>query len=135
MDAFIQSFSVLSRQLLPILGAIALVFVIILLIKLIKIMGSLDLTVGKTNKTIDLVDLSIEKVQEPLNTAVKVSHTVDKAHDATISAVTSAKDFIVKSASEVKDKVVNTLNDKDELDELREPSPEDIIRGEWLWLI
>lgn len=130
MDAFIQSFSVLSRQLLPILGAIALVFVIILLIKLIKIMGSLDLTVGKTNKTIDLVDLSIEKVQEPLNTAVKVSHTVDKAHDATISAVTSAKDFIVKSASEVKDKVVNTLNDKDELDELREPSPEDIIRGE-----
>ena len=130
MDAFIQSFSVLSRQLLPILGAIALVFVIILLIKLIKIMGSLDLTVGKTNKTIDLVYLSIEKVQEPLNTAVKVSHTVDKAHDATISAVTSAKDFIVKSASEVKDKVVNTLNDKDELDELREPSPEDIIRGE-----
>lgn len=130
MDAFIQSFSVLSRQLLPILGAIALVFVIVLLIKLIKIMGSLDLTVGKTNKTIDLVDLSIEKVQEPLNTAVKVSHTVDKAHDATISAVTSAKDFIVKSASEVKDKVVNTLNDKDELDELRDPSPEDIIRGE-----
>ena len=87
------------------MGAVALVFVIILLFKLIKIFSNLNVTVDKTNKTIDLVDDSIDKMQAPLDTAVKISHTVDKAHDATVAAVETAKDFAIKAASEVKDKV------------------------------
>lgn len=111
MDAFIQSFSALTQQLMPILGATALVCVIVFLIKLIKIMSNLNITVDKTNKTIDLVDESIDKIQAPLNTVVKVSHTVDKAHDVTLAAVSTAKDFVVKSAGEVKDKVTGLIND------------------------
>lgn len=126
MDAFVQSFSVLSEQLLPILGAVALVCVIILLIKLIKVLSSLDTTLIKSHKTIDLVDESIEKVQAPLDTAVKVSHTVDKAHDLTVEAVGNAKDYIVKSAENIKDKVITYVNG-DKSVELEEPSPDDII--------
>ena len=114
MDAFISSFSDLSKQLTPILGAIALVFVIILLVKLIKIFSNLNVTVDKTNKTIDLVDDSIDKIQAPLDTVVKVSHTVDKAHDATVAAVGTVKDFAIKTASEVKDKVTDILNKEED---------------------
>ena len=73
-------------------------------------------------------DRSIEKVQSPLDTAVKISGTVDKAHDATLVAAREAKDFISKNAGEIKDKVVAIINETSEKeDELREPDPEDII--------
>jgi len=129
MDAFIVAFRDLCNELLPILGAVCLVCVIILLIKLIKVLSSVDATLLKTHGTIDLVDRSIEKVQAPLDTVVKVSDTVDRAHDATIVAVKEAKDFVVKNAGDIKDRVVSYIKEDKEEDEFKEPSPEDIIGG------
>ncbi len=130
MDAFIVAFRDLSKDLLPILGAVCLVCLIILLIKLIRVLSSVDVTLSKTHTTIDLVDRSIEKVQAPLDTVVKVSGTVDRAHDATVSAVKDAKDFVVKNAGEIKEKVIEFVSDDSKKeDELKEPSPEDIIGG------
>jgi uncharacterized protein YoxC len=130
MDAFIVAFRDLSKDLLPILGAVCLVCLIILLIKLIRVLSSVDVTLSKTHTTIDLVDRSIEKVQAPLDTVVKVSGTVDRAHDATVSAVKDAKDFVVRNAGEIKEKVIEFVSDDSKKeDELKEPSPEDIIGG------
>ncbi len=131
MDAFIIAFRDLSRDLIPILGAACLVCVIILLIKLIKVLSSVNLTLVKIPTTIDLVDRSIEKVQAPLDTVAKVSETVDKAHDATLVAVKDAKEFVVKNADDIKERVVAFINnnDADKKKELKEPSPEDIIGG------
>ena len=130
MDAFILAFRNLCNDLMPILGAICLVCVIILLIKLIKVIETVDGTVLKTHGTIDLVDRSIEKVQAPLDTVAKVSSSVDKAHDATVSAAKDAKEFISKNAEDIKDKVMAFISEKPEkVDELKEPSPEDLIGG------
>ena len=129
MDAFIIAFSNLCKDLLPILGAVCLVCIIILLIKLIKVMSSVDSTLLKTHGTIDLVDRSIEKVQAHLDTVAKVSGTVDKAHDATVEAVNQAKDFVVKNAGDIKERVIAFVKEEEKKDELKEPSPEDIIGG------
>ena len=133
MDAFLLSFHDLCNTLMPILGAAVLVCLIILLIKLIKMIEDADAALLKSHETIDLVDRSIEKVQVPLDTAVKVSESVDKAHDATIEAVGTAKDFVVKNATEIKGKVsdiISTLNENDKfIDEHKQPSPEDLIGG------
>lgn len=130
MDALIIALRNLSTDLLPILGAVCLVCVIILLIKLIRVTSDIDVTLLKTHGTIDLVDRSIEKVQAPLDTVAKVSGTVDRAHDATVIAVKDAKDFVVKNAGEIKDRVIAYVkDDSEENDELKEPSPEDIIGG------
>ena len=132
MDAFIIAFRNLCSDIMPILGAIVLVCLIILLIKSIKLVGSVDSTLLKTHTTIDLVDKSIEKVQSPLDTVVKVSNTVDKAHDATIEAVKGAGEFVSSHATEIKDKVLSFINvddSKEKIDELKEPSAEDIIGG------
>ncbi|MBQ2583408.1 MAG: hypothetical protein II577_05865, partial [Erysipelotrichaceae bacterium] len=92
---------------------------------------SVDSTLLKTHTTIDLVDQSIEKVQAPLDTVAKVSGTVDKAHDATLLAVKDAKEFVVKNAGDIKERVLAFVNEesKKETEELKEPSPEDIIGG------
>lgn len=134
MDAFILAFRNLCDQIMPILSAIVLVCLIILLIKLIKVLTNVNNTLLKTHTTIDLVDKSIEKVQSPLDTVVKVSGTVDKAHDATISAVKEATDYVSAHAGEIKDKVTKFVNevttsDKKAIDEYKEPSPEDLIGG------
>ncbi|MBR2534160.1 MAG: hypothetical protein IKE50_05210 [Erysipelotrichaceae bacterium] len=130
MDAFILALRDLCKDLLPSLGAASLVCLIVLLIKLIRVMDSVDATLLKTHGTIDLVDKSIEKVQAPLDTAVKVSGTVDRAHDATLEAVKDAKEFVAKSAGEVKERISEIMKESSkETDELKEPSPEDIIGG------
>ena len=120
MDSFIIAFRNLCNEIMPILGATCLVCVIILLIKLIKVMSSVDVTLLKTHGTIDLVDTSIEKLQAPLDTAVKVSETVDKAHDATIEAAKEVKDFVKRVRSEPEkgfpDKVTVEFKNGDRLD-------------------
>ena len=128
MDAFLLAFKNLCNVLMPILGAVCLVCLIVLLIKLIKLIDNVDVTLLKTHGTIDLVDRSIEKVQTPLDTVAKVSLSVDKAHDATIAAAKDAKEYISKNAGDIKDKVIAIINETpDKVDELKEPSPEDII--------
>ena len=130
MDAFIVAFRDLSRDLLPILGAVCLVCLIILLVKLIKVMSSVDSTLLKTHTTIELVDRSIEKVQAPLDTVVKVSGTVDHACDATVNAVRDAKEFVVRNAGDIKERVIEFIHEEPKSEEeLKEPSPEDIIGG------
>ena len=131
MDAFILAFGNLCTDLMPILGAVCLFCLIILLIKLIRVMSSIDSTLLKTHETIDLVDRSIEKVQSPLDTAVKISGTVDKAHDATLVAIKDAKEFVTKNAGDIKERVVSIISEakNEDPDELKEPSPEDIIGG------
>jgi len=125
MDAFIKYTSLFCDELLPIVGVIVLICLAVFLVKLIGLVKDLDITLNKSHKTIDLVDMSIEKVQAPLDTAVKVSKGVDKACDVTAEAIDKTKEFIVNNADKVKEKVNSLVKPKEE--EIKEPSPEDII--------
>lgn len=127
----ITSLKLLCENILPILGAVALIFVIILLNELIKVVKSANGALDKGTGTIEQVNESLKKVQAPLDSAVKVAGTIDKAHDATLKGISDAKDFVVKNASEIKEKV-NEVFTKEEVnkdEEIKEPSPEDIIGG------
>lgn len=130
MDAFLMALRDLCSDILPILSAVCLICLIIFLLRLIKVADNATETLSKTHGTIDLVDKSIEKVQAPLDTVVKVSGTVDKAHDATVTAAKEATEYVRKNATEVKEKVTEFINEYyTKKEELKEPSPEDIIGG------
>lgn len=116
MDKFLEAFADLCDEINPILKAVVFVALIIFIIKLIKTLKNVDSTLLKSHNTIDLLDQSIEKVQAPLDTVVKVSNTVDKAHDVTVEAVEKTKDFVVKNAENVKEKVNNLLTSKPDED-------------------
>lgn len=110
MDALLLALKNVSEQLLPILGAVVLFYLCIVFKKLSVLLDSLSKTVDNLSPTIKLVDQSIEKVQAPLNTAVKLSHTIDDVHDKTIDSVAKATTYINENMDDIKtyvnDKVV-----------------------------
>lgn len=108
MDALLLALQDVSEQLLPILGAVALIFVCIFLKKLWMFFDQLTATVKELDPTIKLADQSLEKVQAPLDTAVKYSHTLDKVHDKTSEVIGKVADF----ASENVDNLKNQFADK-----------------------
>lgn len=121
---------VICAQLLPVLGVVVLILLMVLLYEVIKIVKRVNTTLDKAHLTIDLVDDSLTKVQSPLDTAVKISGTVDKAHDATVKAAKDAREFVVKNTEAVKEKLNEVLTKKEKEEEVKEPGPEDIIGGE-----
>lgn len=136
MNNFMTSLNEVSAMLLPVLGVVALIFLISLLWELNKVVKSLDGAVIKAHSTIDLTNKSIEKVQAPLDTAARLSESVDKAHAAGVKAVGEAKDYLNRNASVIregaekaKEKVSEALKKKEKEMGTKEPGPEDIIGG------
>ncbi len=93
MDALILDLANVSSQFLPILGALALIFLCILLKKIWGLIDAITTTVNNLDPTIKDVEKSMEKLQAPLDTAVKYSHSLDKVHDKTSEALSKAADF------------------------------------------
>lgn len=112
MNQFIEAAQNLSVQLLPILGVIALIFLCVLIAKVTKLIGTLDNSVKNLDGTMKLVDKSIEKVQAPLDTAVKLSKTVDEVHDASYAAVKQAGEYIAENIVLVKNYFSEKMNTK-----------------------
>ena len=109
MDDLLLALQNVSQQLLPILGAVALVFVCILLKKIVELVESITATVKGLDPTLRLVDKSIEKVQAPLNTAVKYSHTLDRVHDKTAETFGKAVDFASENIDNLKEFVAEKM--------------------------
>ncbi len=111
LDSLLLALRDVSQALLPILGALALLFLCILLSKLGKMIDSLTATVKGLDPTLKKVDQSIEKVQAPLDTVVKYSHSLDKVHDKTAEAFGKAADFAVESIDSLKTTVTEKVAD------------------------
>lgn len=105
MDQFINAAYLLAIELLPIIGVVVLIMVICLLAKVIKLTNKATETLDRSHSTLDLVDKSIEKVQAPLDSAVKLAHTVDDVHDATVKAVKDSAAYLKRNKDEIKKKV------------------------------
>ncbi len=103
LDNLILSLREVSEQLIPIFTCIVLIFIIVLLRKSILLVKTIIQRVIELETTMKQVDKSIEKLQEPLNTAVKVSHGVDQMYDSTEQALKSASTYVVNQFNTMKD--------------------------------
>lgn len=110
MDALILDLSNVSEQLLPILGALALIFLCILLKKVWNLIDNINSTITKLDPTIKGVEKSVDKLQAPLDTAVKYSHALDKVHDKTSDAISKAADFANENVGKLQEIVADKLN-------------------------
>lgn len=118
MDALLLDLQNVSQQLLPILGAVALVFLCIVLKKLWGLFDQLTATIKQLDPAIKLADQSLEKVQAPLDTAVKYSHTLDKVHDKTSEVIGKAADFASEGIDNLKNQFAEA--DKEEKAEVKD---------------
>ncbi|MCR4950922.1 MAG: hypothetical protein K6A40_06330 [Solobacterium sp.] len=120
MDQLLLDLQNVSTQLLPILGAVVLIFLCIFLKKLWQLIESITATVKGLDPTLKQVYTSIEKVQAPLDTAVKYSHSLDKVHDKTVEAFGKAADFASENIDNLKTVVQDKLKKEEEAIEAEE---------------
>ena len=82
---------IVSEQLIPIVIVIVLVFLAIALFRLGNLLSDGSDTMQSLKGSIKLVEKSLDKAQAPLDTIVKLSKTVDGAHDSAINLVEDTK--------------------------------------------
>lgn len=109
VDALLVSLSSVCKELLPILGAVVLIFLCIAIKKLWKVIETVDTVLGKAEPTIDLVDKSIEKLQGPLDTVNKYSSTLDDLHDKAVDSASKVAEFANENATKVKSTMTDTF--------------------------
>jgi len=115
MDQLIQDLQIVCTQLLPIIGAVVLVFLCILLRKVWQTVDALRKTIEGLDPTLRLVDKSIEKVQAPLDTVAKYSKTFDKVHDNTSAAIGKVTDFANDKLDSLKETIKTGVNPEEDL--------------------
>ena len=115
MDQLIQDLQIVCTQLLPIIGAVVLVFLCILLRKVWQTVDALRKTIEGLDPTLRLVDKSIEKVQAPLDTVAKYSKTFGKVHDKTSAAIGKITDFANDKFDSLKETIKTGVNPEDDL--------------------
>ena len=121
MDALLADLQVVCSQLVPVLSAVALVFLCIFLKKLATLMDTVNRAVTSLDPTLQKVNQSIDKVQAPLDTAVRYSHTLDKVHDKAGDLVDKAtglaSEGLARFQSAVKEETGEDLNNNPQTQE------------------
>ena len=119
LDALLLDLGSVSRQLLPILGAAALIYLCVVLRRLGKMLDATTSIIRNLDPAVKTVNESLVKVQVPLDTAVKYSKTLDTMHDKTMDSVQKIAESASESVARVKDYVTEMLSDEDSYDEVR----------------
>ena len=103
LDALLVDLKTVCEQLLPILGAAALIYLCILLKHAWKLIDTANDTVKGLDPTVKLANESLEKVQAPLDTVVRLSHSVDDVQAKTAAAFANAGEWATQNVDKLKD--------------------------------
>lgn len=128
-DQFIEFFSRLCNQLLPILGCVLIIFLISLLRKIIKFFITLNTTLLTINTTVETTNEQIRKLDAPLNTVSELSETVDNLHKMSQNATKSALIAVLSNLNAIKDWILGQL-EKDERFQPKKTQEENIVPNE-----
>ncbi|MCI9293262.1 MAG: histidine kinase [Erysipelotrichaceae bacterium] len=101
LDQLLNLTSVVAGKALPILGAVAIVFLIIFLRKLIRLMITTNDTISSLKITLDSASKQIDALDKPMQTLNDLSETVDHVHDASKSIMKSVLSALVENVSSV----------------------------------
>ena len=96
LDIFMSTLARAFSYVLPIVGVLALIYLILFLRQLIQ-------TLKEVSKTLDTANDQLKKLDAPLKTAEDISHTVDEVHESAKTAVISAVGTISDNQQNAKD--------------------------------
>lgn len=109
MNSFLEALAQFFRYFLPVVGVIALVYLILFLKKLIE-------TLKEVDKTLVLLDDQVKKLDAPLETVENLSKTIDDANTKVREVAINTS----KTLNENKDKLKTWVNDKKEDGSIKE---------------
>ncbi|MBR5291225.1 MAG: hypothetical protein IKU28_09590 [Erysipelotrichaceae bacterium] len=113
VDELLYALRDFSNLILPTLGAISLIALTVLFVRLAGLVKEATLRVKELQPTIQNVDKSIEKIQAPLDTAVNLAHSVDKAQQNAEEAMHQASVYISEQLDKLKTNLQALKSEKD----------------------
>ena len=113
VDELLYALREFSNLILPTLGAITLIALTVLFVRLASLVKEATLRVKELQPTIQNVDKSIEKIQAPLDTAVNLAHSVDKAQQNAEEAMHQASVYISEQLDKLKTNLQALKSEKD----------------------
>ena len=113
VDELLYALRDFSNLILPTLGAISLIALTVLFVRLAGLVKEATLRVKELQPTIQNVDKSIEKIQAPLDTAVNLAHSVDKAQQNAEEAMHQASVYISEQLDKLKTNLQALKAEKD----------------------
>ena len=103
LESFFESISFISLKVLPLLGAVLLVYLIIMIKNVITCLKS-------ATKTLDEANNQLRKLDVPLNTVAEISKSVDYVHDLTKESIKSVSLSLYQSINMLKEWINNLLH-------------------------
>lgn len=88
VDELFVSLHDFSLVLMPIVGAMVLIYLVVLLRKIISVFSRVD-------ALLTTVDQKVTKLDGPLDTLVRLSRSVDLVHDATFKGIHGFIEFLI----------------------------------------
>ena len=113
VDELLYALRDFSNLILPTLGAITLIALTVLFVRLTTLVKETTLRIKELQPTIQNVDKSIEKIQAPLDTAVNLAHSVDKAQQNAEEAMHQASVYISEQLDKLKTNLQALKSEKD----------------------
>ena len=112
VDELLVALKDFSNLILPTLGAVALIALIVLMIKCIALVKEATNRIKELQPTLQSVDKSIEKIQAPLDTAVNLAHSVDKAQQQAEQAIHQASAYLGEQLDHLKASLASMKADR-----------------------
>lgn len=127
LDQLLNLTSTVAQKLLPILGATALVFLIIFLRKLIALLVTSNEAAATMNATLENANRQLEALDKPMHTLNELSETVDNVHEASKNMLKSVLTTIIDNMGDIIHAVTGSKsNDAFDMEEVQKES----VRGE-----
>lgn len=120
MDALLLDIKELSVLILPSLGALTLIFVLVILRQVYFLLKKLD-------KTLDQVDETLREVSKPLKTLMNVTKAIDATTALAHHSILSLTKLLVDNFDTVKDYVRDLFKGKDEDEHIYDPEDTDTL--------
>ena len=103
MDELLAAGYKVAVQLVPILGAVVLGFLIYLIRHCVTFIKELTVMVQNASSALEGIDKSVDKLQAPLDTVVKISGTIDQVQESAVGAVKNVAGFMAGNLDSIKE--------------------------------
>ncbi|HET6784725.1 MAG TPA: hypothetical protein VFH18_01745 [Erysipelotrichaceae bacterium] len=122
MDAFFLALREISVLVLPLLGALVLIFLLVLFYRLYLMMKKVDLLLDRVDKTMNIVDKELNDLQVSIGVITSLANGIITVQNFTRSSVTTLALYLVEHFETIKAWIFGLFDKKDEV---QTPEPEE----------
>lgn len=103
MDAFFESLRDVALLLLPTLGALSLIFLLVLFKGVYDLLQKAKKSMDHLEKTLDVVDETLVEVQVPVRTVANVARGIDTVTSITQHSILSMSKLVIENFDLIQD--------------------------------